>query len=177
MMSIIEEARHWLGYLEHQNERLLGVYTANIGKGGYTIFADIVWQAGGQNFQRLPWCAVFVYAIYLQALGWNETIQLLGYPCAGTRVLACRMHKTGQWRGREYIPEPGDIIFLSSTGKHIDHCGIVEHIDGDTVVCIDGNTVDPLKRFPPEQGGAVARRTRYLDDEHIFGFGEIQSVF
>lgn len=167
MNRVVEEARRWLGYLEHRDGRLLRVYTANAGKGGRTVFADMAGLPQG-----LPWCAVFVYAVYATALGKETARALLGRPHPGTRVLARRMRRKGRWRGREYIPSPGDIILLSP-GRDgvIGHCGIVEAVDEQTVTSIDGNTVDPSGCFSPEQGGAVARRTRAPDDPVIVGYG------
>ena len=167
MSAAVEEARRWLGYLEHRDNRLLGVYTANVGKGGYTIFAALAHLPQG-----LPWCATFVHAVYGQAIGTEAARVLLGRPHPGTRKLARRLRRTKRWRGREHIPLPGDIIFLSpNRDGRIGHCGIVEAVDGETVTSIDGNTVDPDRRFPPELGGAVARRVRRLDDPVIVGYG------
>ena len=39
---VAKQAQKWVGYLEHQDHDLIGVYTANPGKGGYTIFSDII---------------------------------------------------------------------------------------------------------------------------------------
>ena len=97
---------------------------------------------------------------------------LLGRPHPGTRVLERRMRRKGRWRGREYIPCPGDIIFLApGRDGRVGHCGVVERVDGGTVTSIDGNTVDPDGHFPPEEGGAVARRIRRRDDPVIVGYG------
>lgn len=176
-MTAIEEARRWLGYLEHKNNKLLGVYTANIGKGGCTAFAEMISNQGGRNLSGLPWCATFVHAVYGKALGASAARKLLGSPHPGTRKLARRMRRSGRFCGREYIPNPGDVIFLSPKRDGvISHCGIVEGVEGDAVTSIDGNTVDPAGHFPPEVGGAVARRTRQLADAVIVGYGALQSA-
>lgn len=169
MNLVVEEARRWLGYLEHWDRRLLGVYAANVGKGGYTVFADMAGLPQG-----LPWCATFVHAVYGQALGAEEARALLGRPHPGTRVLERRLRRSVRWRGREYISSPGDIILLSpGRDGRVGHCGIVETVDGQIVTSIDGNTVDPDGRFPPELGGTVARRTREMNDPVIVGYGEM----
>lgn len=156
--------RDWLGYLEHETPLLLGVYTANVGKGGCTIFAQIVYERTGVNLMGLPWCVTFVFG----ALGCPE---VLGTPCAGVFTLARRMLLRGLWRGRGYKPRRGDIIFCSNTDGWLpDHIGIVESCDGETVTSIDGNTVDPSGTFPPEQGGAVARRVRPRKSPQIVGY-------
>lgn len=169
-MTVVEEARRWLGYLEHQDDRLLGVYTANPGKGGYTIFARMAGLPQG-----LPWCVTFIHAVYGAALGKVQARRLLGRPHPGTRKLARLLKQRGQWRGQDYFPVPGDIIFLASAeDKCIGHCGIVEAVVGNTVTSIDGNTVDPDGHFSPEDGGAVARRVRMLDDNRIAGYGAME---
>lgn len=166
-MIVAAEAARWIGYLEHDRDQLLGVYEAFPGKSGYTIFSPMAGLP-----QRLPWCATFLHAVFRAALGAERARALLGRPHPGTRKLARRMRRTGRWRGRDYIPRPGDVIFLAPAGDgRIGHCGIVEGTDGARVRSVDGNTVDPGGRFPPEEGGAVARRTRALEDIRIVGYG------
>lgn len=176
MMGVIDEARKWLGYLEHSSNDLLGIYTANVGKGGCTIFAQIIaHHYCRRNFSGLPWCAAFVHAVYIEALGEKAAAALLGKPHPGTRVMARQMRRRGCLRGRDYTPSPGDVIFLRSTPNgRISHCGIVEAVQDDTVVTIEGNTVDPKGRFPKELGGAVARRERKTDDHRIVGYADMQ---
>lgn len=170
--TMAEEARRWLGYLEHLDGRLLGVYRANAGKGGYTVFAAMAGLPQG-----LPWCATFVHAVCGQAFGAGAARKVLGRPHPGTRVLARRMRRRGRWRGRDYVPRAGDIIFLAPAGDGvIGHCGIVEAAEGGAVTSIDGNTVDPSGRFPPGEGGAVARRTRPAGDPVIAGYGAVHDM-
>ena len=166
-MTADQRAAEWVGYLEHQDGHLLGIYTANVGKGGYTIFAQMLCERYSARLWGLPWCAVFVHAIIDQP-------DLLGRPHAGTRVLQRRMKRRRFWRGRNYRPQPGDLIFCSNArSNRVDHVGIVESLDGETVSSIEGNTVDPTGVFAPEQGGAVARRIRRLDDPIIVGYAAI----
>lgn len=168
------EAKKWVGYLEHQSEALLGVYDANVGKGGCTVFALIIrrhyrWR----NCMGLPWCAAFVHAVGIEALGKESARSLLGKPHPGTRVLARRMKRKKRLMGREYRPHPGDLIFLHNGDGRISHCGIVERVEGDTVVSVEGNTVDPTGTFPKDRGGAVAVRRRRLTDASIVSYGRM----
>ena len=157
----------WLGYLEHATPCLLGVFDANVGKGGCTIFAQMIWDAQRVNLMGLPWCATFVHAVINRP-------DILGRAHPGCRVLQRRMKRKGLWRGREYRPRPGDIIFCSNKRtRRVDHVSIVARTDGDTVVSVDGNTVDPSGTFEPSQGGAVALRTRKRNDPVIVGYGAI----
>lgn len=176
MTTAVRIARQWVGYLEHKDRALLFVYRANTGKGGCTAFAQIVAeQYRWRNFQRMPWCAVFVHAVYIMAFGKKRAAALLGKPHPGTRVLRRRMRRYGRWRGRDYVPAPGDIIFCSNARDGcVSHCGIVEAVSGGKVYSIEGNTVDPSGVFPENQGGAVARRERDKDDPCIVGYASIK---
>lgn len=169
--NVVEEAVRWIGYLEHNSLRHIGLYRSNAGKGGYTAFAEIVRQKCKRNFQGVPWCAIFIHSCFVNVYGREGAKRLLGRPHAGTRVLARRMRRKGLWRGKDYTPATGDIVFLANDGKTIDHCGIVTDADGETVTSIDGNTVDPSGFFTEEEGGAVALRDRKVTDIRIIGYG------
>jgi len=174
-MRVVETARRYVGYLEHEDADLLQIPTANVGKGGFTVFADMIARSyRWRVFQGLEWCAVFVHAVFLEAYGKPEAARLLGKPWPGTRTLAKRFQRSGRYRDKTYQPAPGDIIFLTScpTGK-ISHCGIVTAFDGVTVSTIEGNTIDPSGRFPPQEGGAVAAHERPVGDRKIIGYGAV----
>lgn len=172
---VVQTAKKYIGYLEHRDTDLLGSYTANAGKGGCTIFADrIARHYRWRNFMGLPWCATFVHAVYIEALGRDTARKLLGKPHPGTRVLARRMGRRGLLRGRGCIPCPGDLIFLTNGDGRISHCGIVQYADGAYVYTIEGNTTDPGGRFDARQGGAVALRERRADDPAIMKYACIK---
>lgn len=174
-MTVADHAYRYVGYLEHATAELLGVYRANPGKGGYTVFSQIVsryyrWR----NFQGLPWCAVFVFAVYLEALG-KKAEKLLGRPHPGTKVLARRLRRRKLLRDRSYRPKAGDIIFLSNfQNEVIGHVGIVVGTDEEMVYSVEGNTIDPSGVFIGDDGGAVALRGRDFHDPAIVCYGEIQ---
>lgn len=171
---MIKEARKWIGYLEHKNNEQLNLYTVNAGKGGCTIFSLIICRHyRWLNFSGLPWCAVFVHAICIGALGKEKARKLLGIPHAGTKKLARRMKRKGFLEDSEYIPSEGDLIFLHNGDGTISHCGIVENVEEDVVTTIEGNTVDPTGYFEESQGGAVSRRRRKLTDSSIVCYANI----
>ncbi|MCC8164513.1 MAG: CHAP domain-containing protein [Lachnospiraceae bacterium] len=130
--------------------------------------AGCVW-----NFQGVPWCMTFIFAVFIQTYGYEETVKILGRPWPGTRTVARRMRRHGRWREPDYIPSPGDLIFLAPDGR-ISHAGIVEAVRGGQVISIDGNTVDPYGRIPAERGGAVARRERPIGDPWIVGYSDMR---
>lgn len=173
---IVQEVKKWVGYLEHQSPDLLGIYTANYGKGGYTIFSEIIakhyrWR----NYQTLPWCVTFVHAVFIETLGKENAARLLGKPHPGTKVLYRRMKRKGLLRDKLYIPQPGDLVFLTNDGKTIGHVGIVADLVEDTVISIEGNTTDPSGHFDKKVGGAVAIRERPHDDSAILCYAAINS--
>lgn len=59
-------------------------------------------------------------------------------------------------------PKPGDQIFFSTahSKSNVSHTGLVEKVDGSKVYTIEGNTSDQ-----------VARRSYYLSDNYIVGYG------
>lgn len=171
---MIDAAKKWVGYLEHQTNEQLGIFTANAGKGGCTIFALIIYRHYKRlNFSGLPWCATFVHGVFLDAYGAARARELVGKPHPGTRVLARYFRNKGRLMPREYIPSEGDIIFLHNGNRRIGHCGIVEKVENGMVYTIEGNTTDPTGFFSPNQGGAVAARTRKLTDPAILHYGQI----
>ena len=168
-------AKKYIGYLEHGSNDLLSIDTANAGKGGCTIFAAIIQKHYRfRNFSGLPWCATFVHAVCIEALGKTQAQKLLGKPHPGTRVLARRLRRRKQLMGKDYTPKPGDLIFLHNGDGKISHCGIVDQVDGDAVITIEGNTVDPSGTFPPGKGGAVAVRKRKLSHSAIVAYGRLE---
>jgi hypothetical protein len=176
-MTVTQCALKYVGYLEHATPELLGIFAANVGKGGCTIFAENINRCyRWRNFQGLPWCAVFVHGVYTEALGAHRAAKLLGKPHPGTHVLARRMKRRRRWRDKTYTPKPGDVIFLSNRDNdHISHVGLVTGVSGGTVRSVEGNTVDPGGTFEREQGGAVALRERKTDDPGIVGYGIIRT--
>ena len=155
----------FIGYLEHATPDKLWHFTANHGKGGCTVFSEMVDREQRVNLQGLPWCATFVHAMVARP-------DLLGRAHPGTRVLARRMKRKGLWRDPSYKPKQGDLIFLANF-KRIDHCAIVESADDKTVTSIDGNTHDLTGKFKWDEGGAVTRITRERTDIRIMGYAEI----
>ena len=45
---IVTEAQKWVGYLEHADEKMLGVYQANVGGGNATVFARMLLRRTGK---------------------------------------------------------------------------------------------------------------------------------
>ena len=168
-MKTFDNARQWIGYLEHLTPDNLADFKANPGKGYYTIFGLMIQITQGINLQGLPWCATFVHAVINRP-------DILGKAHPGTRVLARRMKRKRLWRKTNYIPQPGDLMFCTNqpdTRRRINHVAIVDHVENGIAYTVDGNTHDPSGVFEWEQGGAVDMRKRALDDPHIIGYAAI----
>lgn len=179
---MIEVAKTWVGYLEHKSEDLLGVYTANVGKGYCTIFSRIISQHyRHRNFNGVPWCAVFVHAVFLEAYGKDRARKLLGKPHPGTRVLARRLKRKKRLRwpcDSDYVPEPGDLVFFHNGDGEIAHCGIVVEVNLELsrLTTVEGNTTSPTNHFEKHQGGAVAMRERNLSDPSIICYASMKGA-
>lgn len=168
---VVQTAQKYIGYLEHLSGDLLGVFRGNPGKGGCTIFAEITRSRYRfRCFHGVPWCATFVHAVFIEALGKDKARELLGKPHPGTRVLWRRMKRKGWLRS---VPKPGDVAFLTNGSGMVEHCGIVVCVEGDTVITVEGNTVDPSGVFQEHEGGAVAQRVRKWNDPAIVCYGGI----
>jgi len=163
-------ALRWVGYKEHLTPAKLTTFGENAGKGGCTIFADMVKRREGVDLMGLPWCATFVFAV----IGRPD---ILGRAVPGTRVLAKRMQARGWWRGRECEPACGDLVFCSNDGRRISHVGIVINADDSTVTSVDGNTHDPDGGFAWDEGGVVAVNRRPRTSHQIKGYAAIGSLW
>jgi len=169
---VVKTAEKYIGYLEHLTNDMLGVYTANTGKGGCTIFAYLINQAyKRRNFSGLPWCVTFVHAVFIEALGKKQARKILGKPHPGSRVLMRRFKRKRRLTDK---PKTGDVIFLTNGDGRISHCGIVSCVEGEEIITIEGNTVDPSGVFEKHEGGAVAQRVRKLTDPAIVCYGEVK---
>ena len=155
----------WAGYKEHATSARLENYRENIGRGNCTIFAAMIQKREGRNLQGLPWCTTFVFAVIARP-------DILGRAVPGSRTLARRMKRRGFWRGPEYAPRRGDVMFMAS-GRRIDHVGIVLEADRKTVTSIDGNSHDCDGIFAPNEGGAVAINQRDANSPKIRGYAAI----
>lgn len=87
------------------------------------------------------WCAGFVSTCYLRA-----GFAMRGIGSLSVDALYDRCARKFVVRPpHDYIPVPGDIIFFGPKGD-LQHCGIVEFSDDDTVHTIEGNTGDSVRQ-------------------------------
>ena len=109
--------------------------------------------------ERIEWCAVFVSWVSYQA----------GYLQSGImpKFTACyegvNFFKTrGEWKEKDYIPGPADIIFFDWNGDgKVQHVGIVEKVENGRVYTIEGNSTNDTCR----------NKSYPLSSNVIYGYG------
>ena len=73
--QLVEEASHWLGYLEHATPERLEEFTANVGDNNCTIFGKWYGDAVGKPevYTCAQWCSMFCcYAAYRAVVGAHD---------------------------------------------------------------------------------------------------------
>lgn len=154
-----------IGYHEKETCSNLDSDSANSGDGNHTKYGRDLHDAGYYNSHDkcgYAWCDQFVDWCFWKLCD-EDAEEAQKMSCqSGPYGAGCVYSKQYyENAGRYYTsdPKPGDQIFFSSTGK-IDHTGIVESVNGNTITTIEGNTSD-----------RVARRTYSLTSSYIKGFG------
>ena len=113
------------------------------------------WYTGRADGQ--PWCATFVSWCANQC-GFIDSgiIPKFALCSDGSDWFKAR----NLWKGRNYTPKPGDIVFFDWDGNgDPNHVGIVEYAEGNKIHTLEGNTT----------GGKAAKRVRNKSD--IMGYG------
>ncbi|NMP59378.1 lysozyme family protein [Enterococcus mundtii] len=146
-------------YLWLENSDFLEAAINEIG----TIQGEKYWQWYGFE-GRVEWCAIFVSWVADQVGYLNQEKIIKSANCL--EMINWLTEKGNYKKSSEnYHPQPGDLIFFDwnggGTGK--DHVGIVEFSDGNIIQTIEGNTANK-----------VARRTYFVNDPSISGYGILQ---
>lgn len=131
------------------------------GYDGSNKYADGNWDTKLYGFSALnvPWCDVFVDAAYITCFGFNDATAMTYQQPSG--YAACSLSADAYKRNGAFYnqPEVGDQIFFYSGGA-INHTGIVIEVQGNTVVCVEGNYSD-----------GVARTQYNIGNQIIAGYG------
>lgn len=150
--EVLNVARGWLGYSEKNGKfkEILNVYNSHKPLArGYTIKTTD------------EWCDCFVSACAIKA----NAVDIIG-----TEV-GCEKHieifkQKGIWiEDGSVKPKVGDIILFNwdesaqPNNGHADHIGFVEQVNGNTIICIEGN-----------MSSKVGRRTINVGWGYIRGF-------
>lgn len=100
-----------------------------------------------------PWCMVFVQWVFYQA-----RVKL------PQKTASCGLLMSAAKQDRCWVTEsfrPGDVVIYDFGGDGIqDHCGIVERVDPQSVIAIEGNT---SMSGHQSNGGMVCRKERYFN--------------
>lgn len=134
-------------------EDIVKVALEQLGNGGTTYWSWYGFQS------RQPWCACFV-SWCANKCGYIKSGIIPKYALCSAGSDWFKSHK--KWRGRDYAPGPGDIIFFFRGGV-ISHTGIVEKCENGTVYTVEGNTGG----YP----GTVKKHTYPKGAGEIYGYG------
>lgn len=162
--KVLTLAKSEVDYREKANNQALDVKDGNAGSGNFTKYArDLDAEPTFYNGKKqgFAWCDVFFDWLFKTCFGANLAMRMLCQPQnsagAGCSYSAQYYKAAGRWT-RD--PQPGDQIFFYDDGGQINHTGIVESVDGNTVTTIEGNSSD-----------RVARRQYDINSGYIAGYG------
>lgn len=140
--KVLDTARSYLGVKEGSKEHKHIVAVFN------TVKPD-----GGTMTVSAPWCACFVSAVEIEALGKSNAKKIcpLSYNCG---TIISRAKKMGIWiESDSYKPKEADWILYDwqDSGKgddkgSPDHVGIVEKVTAKQITVIEGNKHDRCER-------------------------------
>ena len=151
--KVVEQARSWIGLKEADGSYkvILDIYNsqAKLPRGYRMTTAD-------------PWCATFVSAVAVK-LGYTDIIPT---ECSCTRMIEL-LKKLGSFEETDsVVPAPGWILFYDwqdTTGSaadnkgSVEHVGIVEKVEGNTITVIEGNYSESVKRREVAVNGKLIR--------------------
>lgn len=161
--TVLALADSEVGYAEKASNAQLDDKFANAGHNNWTKYArdidnTLIFYNGKKN--GYDWCDMFVDWLFVHSFGPYVAMEMLCQPQrsagAGCEYSAQYYQNKGRWTND---PEPGDQIFFRYGGS-IGHTGIVEQVNGNQVITIEGNSAD-----------AVQRRTYAKGDSCIAGYG------
>lgn len=145
--DIVSIALAELGYKEKASNASLDDKTANAGSGNWTKYARDLAAAGYYNGNKngFAWCDVFVDWCFFKAYGAAEgqRVQCQTGPLGAGCVYSAQYYKQ---KGRyDRNPKVGDQVFFQSGGE-IGHTGIVVEVTGSTIVTVEGNASNQVKK-------------------------------
>ena len=162
--KLLDIARAEIGYKEKASNSQLDNPSSNAGHNNWTKYARDLAAAGYYNGNKngYAWCDVFVDWCFYQLAGKNaakaQQIECQTGPLGAGCTYSAGYYKSA---GRFYTsnPQPVDQFFFQENGS-ISHTGIVESVSGNTIVTIEGNASDQVKRI-----------NRKMNDGYTYGFG------
>ncbi len=145
--DIVTIALTEVGYREKASNAYLDDKSANVGSANWTKYARDLANAGyyQANKNGYAWCDVFVDWCFFKAYGAVEgqRIQCQTGPLGAGCIFSAQYY---QQKGRyDRNPKVGDQVFFQSGGE-IGHTGIVVEVTDSTIVTVEGNSSDQVKR-------------------------------
>ena len=145
--DIIAIALAEVGYREKASNTALDDKTTNAGGNNWTKYARDLAAAGYYNGNKngFAWCDVFVDWCFYKAYGAVEgqRIQCQTGPLGAGCIFSAQYY---QQKGRyDRTPKIGDQVFFQSGGE-IGHTGIVVEVTDSSIVTVEGNSSDQVKK-------------------------------
>lgn len=159
--QVLDLAAKYIGYKEKASNKDLYSFDGNAGSGNYTMFQAELAKAGfwNNNKQGYEWCTSFVAWCFWRLCGNSEAKRILCL--TGDYGASCTAWaKYYAEQARLFTkPKVGDQYFQRGSDGKPCHTGIVEAVNGNAFVTIEGNA-----------GNMVKRVNRELDST-VYGFG------
>lgn len=136
-------------------DKIISVAASQIGVTESPANSNLQKYGQAYGYNGVPWCVIFVWWVFNTA-GAPELF------FGGGKTASCSQYinwakGAGQWITSGY--KPGDIIFMTFDGiPDADHVGIVERVNANSIITIEGNTSASGSQ---DNGGAVLRKERY----------------
>ena len=158
--QVLDLAAKYIGYKEKASNKDLYSFDDNAGKGNYTMFQAELDKAKFWNTPKngYEWCTSFVAWCFWRIAGSEAKDVLCLTGLYGASCVSWAKYYAAQAR-LFTKPQVGDQFFQRGSDGLPCHTGIVESVNGNTFVTIEGN-----------YGNAVQRVTRYLGST-VYGFG------
>ena len=152
---LLNLARGYIGVEQFDSRHNTMVSIYNSGKSSYSGYRVSTYD---------DWCDIFVSSMY-QHSGLIDLIDKEAYVPYHISL----MKNKGIWIGKS-TPQPGDVItFDWNIDGVADHIAIVEKVEGDKVITIEGNTSD--RNYDESK---VVRKSHKLSARYIIGYGRPQ---
>ena len=152
---LLDLARGYIGVEQFDSRHNTMVSIYNSGKSSYSGYRVSTYD---------DWCDIFVSSMY-QHSGLIDLIDKEAY--VPQHILL--MKNKGIWIGKS-TPQPGDVItFDWNIDGVADHIAIVEKVEGDRVITIEGNTSD--RNYDESK---VVRKSHRLNARYIIGYSRPQ---
>lgn len=145
--DVVNIALAEVGYREKASNASLDDKTANAGSANWTKYARDLAAAGYYNGNKngYAWCDVFVDWCFFKAYGAVEGQRIqcqTGQLGAGCIYSAQYFQQQGRY---DKNPKVGDQVFFQ-TGGQIGHTGVVVEVTASTIVTVEGNSSDQVKK-------------------------------